>query len=149
MGKNQIVGIILVGLIITVSLVLRHYSFNAARQAKQHPDCVFCQIVAHKSPATYIRETDDLIVINNIAPKAPLHYLIIPKKHIVDLQSLEDNERSLAANMLFMARDLAKDLPGSQSFKLISNNGAKAGQSIFHIHVHFFSWEGHEGAKIF
>jgi histidine triad (HIT) family protein len=102
-------------------------------------NCIFCKIIAKKIPATVIKETDDIIVIKDIAPKTPIHYLIIPKKHIVDLQSLEDADKPLACNMIFMAHELSKDLSGSKAFRLVSNNGHEAGQRVFHIHLHFLS----------
>ncbi len=103
------------------------------------PSCIFCKIIAKQIPATVITETDDIIVIKDIAPKTPIHYLIIPKKHIVDLQSLEDADRSLACNMLFMAQELSENLTGTKSFRLVSNNGHDSGQRVFHIHLHFLS----------
>lgn len=102
-------------------------------------DCIFCKIIGKEIPASIIKETDDIIVIKDIAPKTPIHYLIIPKKHIVDLQSLEGVDKELACNMLFMAHELAKDLPGSKAFRLVSNNGHDAGQRVFHIHFHFLA----------
>ncbi len=103
------------------------------------PDCIFCRIINKEVPATIIAETDDIIVIKDIAPKAPIHWLIIPKKHIRDLQSLREADRALACNMLFMAQQLSQQLPSPGHFRIISNNGAEAGQHVFHIHLHFLS----------
>lgn len=102
-------------------------------------NCIFCKIIAKKIPATVINETDDIIVIKDSAPKTPIHYLIIPKKHIADLQSLQDADKQLACNMLFMAHELSKNLPGTKAFRLVSNNGHDAGQRVFHIHLHFLA----------
>ncbi len=102
-------------------------------------DCVFCKIIAKKLPATVIAENDQVIAIKDIAPKAPVHYLIIPKKHIVDVQSLQPNDAGIAAAMVLMATHLSKTLPGSQACKLVMNNGADAGQVVFHLHCHFLS----------
>lgn len=102
-------------------------------------NCIFCKIIAKEIPAAVIQETDDIIVIKDIAPKTPIHYLIIPKKHIADLQSLEGGDKTLACNMLFMAHELSKDLPASKAFRLVSNNGREAGQHVFHIHFHFLA----------
>ncbi len=102
-------------------------------------NCIFCRIIRKELPAAIIEENDDIIVINDINPKAPVHWLIIPKKHIPDLQSLGEEDKRLACNMLFMAQELAKKLPPPHAFRLISNNGASAGQHVFHIHFHFLS----------
>ena len=101
--------------------------------------CIFCKIIAKQVPATVVADTSDVLVIKDLHPKAPIHYLIIPKKHIHDLQSLTEQDKALACNMLFMAHELAKELPGSKAFRLISNNGHDAGQRVFHIHLHFLS----------
>jgi histidine triad (HIT) family protein len=102
-------------------------------------DCIFCKIINGKIPSNFIAETDDLIVIKDIAPKAPTHYLIIPKKHVADVASLSDTDQKTAGNILLMARELSKDLLGVQSFRLVANNGAAAGQCVFHLHFHFLS----------
>lgn len=102
-------------------------------------DCIFCKIIANQIPSKRIQETQDLIVIADIAPKAPVHYLIIPKKHIKNIQSCTDADQAMLGNILLMAQTLSKNLPGNQEFKLISNNGASVGQSVFHIHVHFLA----------
>lgn len=102
-------------------------------------DCIFCKIIEKKVPAAIVEETDTVLVIKDRAPRAPIHYLIIPKKHIHDLSQLAADDASLCADMLFMARDLSKKLSGSQAFRLIVNTGVDAGQSVFHVHAHFLS----------
>jgi histidine triad (HIT) family protein len=101
--------------------------------------CIFCKIITKQLPATVIAETDDILVIKDLYPKSPVHYLILPKKHITDLQALENADRALAANILFMAQLLSQDLPGSKAFRLVSNNGHEAGQRVFHVHIHFLA----------
>lgn len=101
--------------------------------------CIFCAIIQGSVPAHVITENDDIIVIKDIAPKAPIHYLIIPKKHVTDIAAFEDNDFTIAGNMLFMAKKLASQLSGSQAFRLVVNNGADVGQKVFHSHMHFLS----------
>ena len=102
-------------------------------------NCIFCKIINKQIPSKFIAETDDLIVIQDIAPKAPVHYLIIPKIHIKDIQSLDQAHAEVAGKMMLMAKQLSTHLSGSQAFRLIINNGADAGQSVFHLHFHFLS----------
>jgi histidine triad (HIT) family protein len=102
-------------------------------------NCVFCKIISGQLPAKVIAQTDDIIVIDNIAPKSPIHYLIIPKKHVSDITALTHEDVMLAGDMLLMAKKLAADLSGSQAFRLIVNNGSDVGQSVFHVHFHFLA----------
>ena len=102
-------------------------------------ECIFCKIIAKEIPAKVVAETEDTIAIQDIAPKAPIHYLIIPKKHVKDLSSLQESDMAISAQITRMAQDIGKKLSGSQSFRLIVNNGADSGQSVFHLHAHFLS----------
>ena len=105
----------------------------------EHQDCIFCKIIAGQILAEKIKETPDLIVIKDISPQAPIHYLIVPKKHIKNLQSVSDLDQELLGAILLMAKELSVDLSNPQEFRLISNNGASVGQSVFHIHFHFLA----------
>lgn len=102
-------------------------------------ECIFCRIINKEIPSNPIKETDELIVIKDINPKAPIHYLIIPKKHIQDIQSFENQDLNLAGQLLFAARDLSQSLPGPSDFKLVVNSGKQAGQCVFHVHLHFLA----------
>jgi diadenosine tetraphosphate (Ap4A) HIT family hydrolase len=112
----------------------------------QHAECIFCKIIAGEIPAVKIRENDAVVVIKDIAPKAPIHYLIIPKRHITNVASMTEHDKELMGETMLMARDLAKDLHEGVGFNLVSNNGRDAGQSVFHLHWHFIAgknlWHG-------
>lgn len=104
-----------------------------------HQDCIFCKIVAGQILTPKIYETDDLIVIKDRAPRALIHYLIIPKKHIKNLQSTIESDQNLLGSMLLATQKLSKTLPEPQEFRLVSNNGSSVGQSVFHLHFHFLA----------
>ncbi|MDR3646418.1 MAG: HIT domain-containing protein [Candidatus Babeliales bacterium] len=101
--------------------------------------CIFCKIINKTIPSSIIKENEDVIVIKDLYPKAPVHYLIIPKKHFSDIKDLEDSEINLAGKLLLMAKELSHDLSGSRAFRLVSNNGKESGQCVFHFHIHFLS----------
>lgn len=101
-------------------------------------NCIFCKIIDGSIPATKIAENQDIVVIQDIAPKAPTHLLIIPKKHIHDLASCEASDMSLVQEMLIAAQEVAKKLSAT-SFRLVINNGSESGQTVFHLHMHLLS----------
>jgi histidine triad (HIT) family protein len=103
------------------------------------PKCIFCKIIAGEIPSSIILETETIVVIKDLHPKAPIHYLIIPKKHISDIQALHNDDLSIAIDIFQVAQQLSSTLSGSQAFRLVSNNGADIGQIIFHIHIHFLA----------
>ena len=102
-------------------------------------DCVFCKIIVGDIPAQVVAENTEVLVIKDINPRAPLHYLIIPKKHVPDLSCLTADDRQMAASLLMMAQELSRQDPHAREFRLVSNNGATVGQVVFHIHLHFLA----------
>ena len=102
-------------------------------------DCIFCKIIKGSITSSVIDQDDDIMVIRDIAPKAHMHYLIIPKKHVKVSGTLEESDTYLVAKISSMAKKLSQQLHGSQSFRLIINNGIDAGQSVWHLHCHFIS----------
>ena len=92
--------------------------------------------MAKEIPSDPIAETDTLLVIKDINPRAPIHYLIIPKKHLKDIRDFSGIDKELAGDIILMAKNLSKD---SGEFKLVSNNGKSVGQSVFHSHFHFLA----------
>jgi len=102
-------------------------------------DCIFCKIISKEIPTKIIAQNEDVLVMQDISPKAPVHYLILPKKHIVNVKQLEEQDSHYVSKMILMARKISEKLSGDGSFRLIMNNGAGAGQSVFHMHCHFLS----------
>ncbi len=101
-------------------------------------NCIFCKIIAKEIPSTIIEENDEIIVIKDINPKAPIHYLIIPKLHFSDLKSFNEAETHLGGKILLTSKYLSKKL-NNADFRLVANNGKEVGQCVFHFHMHFLS----------
>lgn len=101
--------------------------------------CVFCKIISNQIPSTIIMQTDDILVIKDIYPQAPIHYLILPKRHIVSLKECTFQDTSLLGSMLLVSEKLSKSLPSSQDYRILINNGFSAGQRVFHLHMHFLA----------
>jgi len=98
-------------------------------------DCIFCKIVSGEIPAQKVYETDNIIVIKDINPHAPVHDLIIPKKHILSLNELEEPE--IAADILLTVKKVAIIEGITESgYRVIANTGNNGGQLIPHLHFH-------------
>ncbi len=102
-------------------------------------DCIFCKIIRGDLVSTKIIEDEHLIVIQDIQPQAPIHYLIIPKEHIQDVQSMKESNLFYAESFFAMAQRLSENVAGAQDFKLHINSGKKAGQIVMHLHMHFIA----------
>lgn len=97
---------------------------------------IFGQIIARKIPADIVYEDDKIIAIKDIHPVAPVHLLIMPKKEIHDLQSLTAEDMPLILECLRVAQELAEEYGVADGYRLLTNNGPSAGQTIFHLHFH-------------
>jgi histidine triad (HIT) family protein len=102
-------------------------------------DCIFCRIVAGEIPSSKVYETDRFLAFNDIAPKAPTHILVIPKKHIARIADIADEDSALMGELMLAVRNIAAQQGISESFRLVSNNGAESGQSVFHVHMHILA----------
>ncbi len=100
-------------------------------------DSIFSRIIRREIPAVVVYEDDEIIAINDIAPKAPVHVLIIPKKPIPTINDLEASDADLMGRMILVARDIAlKHGIAESGYRLVFNCNADAGQEVFHIHCH-------------
>jgi histidine triad (HIT) family protein len=109
-------------------------------------NCIFCKIVDKQIPATVLHEDDELIAFKDINPAAPVHFLIIPKKHISTLADAKPEDAVLLGKMLELAPKLAaasgcaysEDAEGNKSggFKTVVNTGPNGGQIVYHLHMH-------------
>jgi diadenosine tetraphosphate (Ap4A) HIT family hydrolase len=109
-------------------------------------DCLFCRIIRGEIPAKIVFEDVRILIVEDITPQAPLHLLCIPKKHFVNCLDMAGPDDELVGYIFRKAGEIArqKGYAGS-GFRLVQNNGAGAGQSVFHIHFHLlagrnFSW---------
>lgn len=99
-------------------------------------DCVFCNIINHSMPSTIVKEDDDFIVVKDILPKAPVHLLIIPKKHILSVSHLSDSDVDLVGKMILLGKKVAEEQGIAQSgYKMIFNVGKDGSQVIPHVHL--------------
>ena len=100
---------------------------------------LFEKIINKEIPAEIIYEDDISIVIKDINPQAPTHLLIIPKKVIPKLSDASTEDQDILGHLMLVAGKIAKQLELDETFRLVINNGAKAGQSVFHLHLHLLS----------
>ncbi|SPE21869.1 Protein HitA [Burkholderiales bacterium] len=98
--------------------------------------CLFCRIARGEIPSRSVFQDDEVIVFHDIHPAAPVHLLIVPKRHIDSLLDAEADHQSLLGKMLLLAPRLAKEQGASDGFRLIVNNGTGGGQEVFHLHFH-------------
>jgi histidine triad (HIT) family protein len=105
-------------------------------------NCVFCQIVNGRKPAEIVFRNENVIAFHDIQPEAPVHLLVVPRRHIRSINDLTEEDRSVIADMFFVARDLAKQLETEKGYKLLLNVERGGGQIIFHVHLHLIGgWE--------
>lgn len=98
-------------------------------------DCIFCKIVKKEIFSEFVLESSDLVCVNDINPKAPIHILIVSKAHIPSVKDLNIENSKIAGEMIFAAKKIAAD-KNLEGYKLIFNVGRKGGQVIDHLHLH-------------
>jgi len=100
-------------------------------------DCLFCRITGGKMGTEFLYEDDLAVVFRDIHPQAPVHLLVVPKRHIPDVDHLVDADRELVGHLFRVAGKVAAEQGfAADGYKLLVNNGRGGGQMIFHIHVH-------------
>jgi len=99
--------------------------------------CIFCKIIKKEMPAKIVAEDEFSLAFEDINPQAPVHILIIPKKHYSSLIDIPEEERSLLGHLMIKAREIAKEKGLEKTgYRLVLNTGKDAGQAVFHIHLH-------------
>jgi histidine triad (HIT) family protein len=102
------------------------------------PGCVFCRIVAGESPAEIEYEDEEVLAFKDLYPKAPIHLLIIPKRHIESIASLESEDEAVVGHCVRIARILAERFGyGERGYRVSCNTGPEGGQVVYHLHLHF------------
>jgi histidine triad (HIT) family protein len=99
-------------------------------------DCIFCKIVDGQIPADTVYKDDDVIAFRDLRPQAPVHLLVVPRRHIASLDAADPDDAALLGKVLLVARQLAKEQKVESGYRVVINCGAPAGQSVFHIHFH-------------
>jgi histidine triad (HIT) family protein len=99
-------------------------------------ECVFCRIASGAIPATIVHRDDDLVAFRDLSPQAPVHLLIVPRRHIASLDAAQEGDRDLLGRLLLLARNLAAREGVGGGYRLVNNCGAQAGQSVPHFHFH-------------
>jgi len=109
-------------------------------------ECIFCAIASGKVQSRIAYEDEDVVAFHDINPQAPVHILVIPRKHIASLNEVSNEDLQLLGKLLLVARDIAKSEGISEGgYRIVLNTNRGAGQSVFHIHLHLlggrlFSW---------
>lgn len=100
-------------------------------------DCIFCSIVKKESPTTIVYEDDYSIAFKDIKPQAPVHILVIPKKHIRTVLEIDEEDKPLLGHLIHVANTAARQHSiAEKGFRLVMNCGLESGQSVWHIHIH-------------
>src|SRR5512139_3343486 len=99
--------------------------------------CLFCEILAGRIPAKIVRQDDAVVAFRDIAPQAPTHVLVIPRRHVSSLNDVEAGDDALLGRMVRTARDIAAEEGlAERGFRLVFNTGDDAGYSVHHVHLH-------------
>ncbi|HFQ80867.1 MAG TPA: histidine triad nucleotide-binding protein [Desulfobacterales bacterium] len=98
-------------------------------------DCIFCKIAAGEIPADKLYEDDEVVAFWDLDPQAPKHFLVIPKSHLRDSSALSEEDAALIGRIIRIGAHLAKE-NGLDDYRFVVNNGASAGQTVFHFHLH-------------
>lgn len=99
------------------------------------PDCIFCRIVAGELPGTRLYEDDEILAFNDIRPVAPVHGLVIPKRHVATLDEFTADDAPLLGRLMIVARQIASE-HGLEGYRVAMNVNSLGGQVVFHAHLH-------------
>jgi histidine triad (HIT) family protein len=107
----------------------------ADQSLDRDPDCLFCRIVAGEIPSDIVRQDDQVIVFRDVNPRAPTHVLAVPRRHLASAADLTDADGDLLAALFGALRSFAQE-SGLGGYRIVTNVGPEAGQSVLHLHFH-------------
>ena len=99
-------------------------------------DCIFCKIVKGEIPSEKVYEDEEILAFKDIHPKAPVHILVIPKKHIASAIEIEEQDEALIGKMFIVIKKLAKEFGLENGYRIVNNCGSDGGQEVMHLHLH-------------
>ena len=99
-------------------------------------DCIFCKIIKGEIPCKKVYEDDDVLAFHDINPSAPIHFLLIPKKHLESLAHAQPEDTALLGKMMALVPQLAKEQGCQNGFRVVINTGRDGGQEVSHLHIH-------------
>ncbi len=105
-------------------------------------DCIFCKIAAGEIPCRKVYEDDDVLAFHDIHPAAPVHFMLIPKRHVASLAECDDSHLDVLGKILLLAPKLAQEQGLADGFRTVINTGRGGGQEVFHLHVHVIGGNG-------
>lgn len=106
-------------------------------------ECLFCKIANGEIPATIIREDERVVAFRDLSPQAPVHALVIPRRHITTLNDLGEDDAALLGHMVLTAQQIAEQEGIAESgFRVVMNCNREGGQTVFHIHLHLLGGRG-------
>jgi len=100
------------------------------------PSCIFCRIAAKDVPAGIVYEDADVVAFRDLSPQAPTHILVIPKRHVASLTDLVEADAALLGSMMLAAKKVALEAGLTGGYRVVTNSGPDAGQSVAHLHLH-------------
>jgi histidine triad (HIT) family protein len=105
-------------------------------------DCLFCRIVSKDVPAQVVLDRDDVLAFRDVNPQAPTHILVIHKQHLASLEAVEDRHAQLLASLVEAVNEVAREDSVAGAYRLVTNIGRGAGQSVDHLHLHVLGGRG-------
>ena len=100
------------------------------------PNCIFCKIIRNEIPSSRVYEDEDVLVFKDIHPSAPVHLLVIPKRHITGLSAVASADQQVLGKMMLVASQVAQEAGSTDGFRTIINDGRVGRQDVFHLHMH-------------
>lgn len=99
-------------------------------------NCLFCKIINGEIPSEKVYEDEEILAFKDIHPKAPVHILVIPKKHIASAIEIEEQDEALIGKMFIVIKKLAKEFGLENGYRIVNNCGSDGGQEVMHLHLH-------------